>query len=139
MRKHIWFVIEGDNGAGKDTLADRLLPDGWFLASRSPHVVTAKEQASHLTGVDRVDAFLLYNQMCAKLATKHPSRSVLVRYWPSTLAAGFADSIFEWAEFETRVEQCVRELPTPELILFLQCGLDARHNDAAGYATCLLS
>ncbi len=128
MPEHFWFVIEGDNGAGKDTLADRLVIDGWFLASRSSHAIADKEQASQLTGLDRVSAFLSYNQICAKLASGHPSRSFLVRYWPSTLAAGFADAIFDWAEFETRVDQSMRQLPVPRLILFLRCGLDARRN-----------
>jgi thymidylate kinase len=128
VRENFWFVIEGDNGAGKDTLADKLLCDGWFLVSRSQSAVTEKEQANLLTGIDRVSAFLSYNQRCGVLASARQSRSFLVRYWPSSLVAGFADSVFGWEEFKARVDHSIQRLPTPSLILFLQCRLDARCN-----------
>ena len=128
MRENFWFVIEGDNGTGKDTLADQLRLDDWFLVNRTPNAVTAKEQASRLTGLDRVEAFMSYNQTYAHLASVHPVRSILIRYWPSTLAAGFADSILDWTEFKTRAHQSMRALPVPKLMLFLQCGLTARRN-----------
>jgi hypothetical protein len=128
MREHFWFDIEGDNGTGKDALADRLVLDGWFCASRSPDAEAKKGQASSLTGLDKVSAFKSYNQFCAKLALDHPPRSFLVRYWPSTLAAGFADKIFSWADLETHADHSMRQLPAPGLILLLQCRLDVRRD-----------
>lgn len=128
MSKQFWFVIEGDNGSGKDTVADRLIDDRWFLASRLPQVVDEKERASRLAGVDRVNAFLSYNKMCADLIAAHASRSFLVRYWPSTIAAAFADAIFEWDEIAGRVANILRDLPAPSLILFLECNLNGRRN-----------
>src|SRR5579863_8497797 len=108
MAEHFWFEIEGDNGAGKTTLADRLMADGWFLASRTPQAVAEATRASSLRGVDRVGAFLAYNQMCGELASAHPKPSFLVRYWPSTLAASFADKIFDWPEIEGRIQHILR-------------------------------
>jgi hypothetical protein len=128
MLEHFWFVIEGDNGVGKDTLADRLVIDGWFLASQTSQALCYKDEASHLGGLNRVIAFLSYNRFCAKLASGYQSRSFLVRYWPSTLIAGFADAIFDWDEFENRVRDCVTQLPIPRMILFLTCRLDARRD-----------
>ncbi len=128
MRKRLWFVIEGDNGAGKDALADRLIDDGWFLSSRLPQVVAEKDSARLQYGKDRVTAFLSYNQRCGELASTHSSRSFLVRYWPSTLAAAFADDILEWPDFESWVDRTVRQLPAPALILYLQCGLNTRRD-----------
>ncbi len=128
MPKRFWFVIEGDNGAGKDSLAERLIGDGWFLGNRILEINAQKERASRLSGIARVRAFMLYNEMCGELISAHPSRSFLVRYWPSTLAAAFADAIFEWAEIETEVDFSLRQLPAPALFLFLTCGLDTRRN-----------
>ncbi len=128
MRKHFWFVIEGDNGAGKDSLADRLINDKWCSASRHCQALDQKKLANGLTGIDRINAFLSYNQMCGKLASGHKCRCFLVRYWPSTLAGGFADCIINWKEFITRVDQCITQFPATALILYLQCGLDIRRN-----------
>ena len=57
MPKRFWFVIEGDNGAGKDSLAERLTGDGWFLCNGIPEIKAEKERASRLSGIDRVKAF----------------------------------------------------------------------------------
>jgi thymidylate kinase len=128
MPTRFWFVIEGDNGAGKDSLADRLSGDGWFLATRIPEVVAEKEQAKRLRGKDRVSAFMAYNKTCRTLISGNPSPCFLERYWPSTVAAAFADEIIEWAEIENLVANILREFPAPKLILYLECDLDTRRN-----------
>lgn len=128
MSKDFWFVIEGDNGAGKDTLADRLIGEGWLLTTRIREVVAKKEQASRLSGLDRINAFMTYNKICGELILASPAPSFLVRYWPSTVAAAFADAIFEWEEIDILIANILHELPAPNLILYLECGLDTRRN-----------
>lgn len=127
-----WFVIEGDNGAGKDSLAERLVGDGWHLASNTPPVLEAMERARQLDGDARVAAYWAYNRVCGTTASSHPSPSMLVRYWPSTLAAGYADGVLEWDDFTDRCKEASDSLPIPELTVYLQCRLDVRRHRVRG-------
>lgn len=123
-----WFVIEGDNGSGKDTLAELLVAEGWHFISRNQSAIEMQKEANKLTGTKRVKAFLAYNRDCAELASENHEGSFLVRYWPSTVAAGFADQVYDWTEFTEQVEQCMQTLPVPQLTIFLQCAISKRRD-----------
>ncbi len=131
MSKQFWFVIEGDNGAGKDTLADWLVGDGWFLASQASQAAAEGRRANGLSGMNRVNAFLSYNRICGELAAAK-SRSFLVRYWPSTLAAAFADGVLNWDEIEPRIDLLLHQFPAPAMVMFLKCELNARRSRVEG-------
>jgi len=126
MGARTWIVIEGENGTGKDTLSERFIANGWFNASNHPTAITAKASANTLAGTTRLNAFLAYNHSCAKLVAESPTSGLLVRYWPSSLAAAYADGILPWDSFVMGVNRAIGEYPVPALVLFLECRLNAR-------------
>lgn len=117
-----WLVIEGDNGVGKDTLADRLTetPCDWERVGGS-EIDAAKKHARQQMGWSRVISFLKYNRLCGEEATNVIKPGIQVRYWPSTLAAGFADDILTWEDMLRLRDCCVLMLPTPTHTIFLSC------------------
>ena len=80
----IWLVIEGDNGAGKDTLAAQLATSGFEIVNAHPLAQTAEQRARSMTGEAKIAAFLEYNSACAELARCTHSHAIQIRYWPST-------------------------------------------------------
>jgi thymidylate kinase len=126
-----WIVIEGDNGAGKDTLAANLVQYGWRVVSWQTEAKQSEQRARSQSGCERVDAFLSYNALCGSMALDANYSSLVIRYWPSTLAAAYADHLLDWKEIESKVVYCLSSLPHPALIVYLKCDLQARQKRIA--------
>ncbi len=121
-----WIVVEGDNGTGKDTLADHFEDDGWFVVSRDKAVERACDKARTYSGMDFVRAFLDYNKLCAELALNSKQPALLVRYWPSTINGAYSDQIISEQEHLTLLKKLVVEYPLPNKFIFLTCSLTER-------------
>jgi hypothetical protein len=55
-----------------------------------------------------------------------PGPSLLVRCWPSTLAAGYADGLLAWPELEDWLRKCRTRFPLPVSFVCLRCRPDQR-------------
>ncbi len=121
-----WLLIEGDNGTGKDTLREFFEQEGWFHVNGSAETLTELEQARKSVGRDRLPAYLRYCRTCATVAAETTTHKVSVRYWPSTLAAGYADELICEAELDRMLDDCLRTFPDPDVIIELRCDLNAR-------------
>jgi thymidylate kinase len=51
---------------------------------------------------------------------------VSVRYWPSTLAGGYADQLIVAEELDVMLGDCRRHLPNPDGVIELRCDFDER-------------
>jgi hypothetical protein len=121
-----WLVIEGDNGTGKDTLRRFFEDEGWFYVNGVPDALNQLRNARKIVGRDRLPAYLRYCQICAIAAAKSTNRRVIVRYWPSTLAGGYADELIGDAELSQMIEECRRDFPKPDAVIELRCDFDVR-------------
>lgn len=124
--KRIWLVIEGDNGAGKDTLAAQLANSGFEIVNAHPLAQTAEQHARTMTGKAKIAAFLEYNRTCAELARCTQSHTIQIRYWPSTLAAAYADHILTWEQVQAEATRLSTGASQPSVILCLGCSLEER-------------
>jgi hypothetical protein len=123
---HTFVVIEGDNGVGKDTVASALCREGWKLINEEPRVGQALASAKPLRRSDRLAAFLRYNRICGETAANSSARCVQVRYWPSTLAAAFADGFITWQQMNELRRTCFESMMHPTLLLELKCDFHTR-------------
>lgn len=111
-----WIVIEGDNGTGKDSLAAGMRGE---IISYRQEAKELERAAKQKNGIERVRTFLKYNEKCAEWAQVAGS-SIVIRYWPSTVAGAYADLIINEAEMDEYIQRC-RELPKPDLLIILRC------------------
>jgi hypothetical protein len=65
------------------------------------------------------------NAVCGALALSREGPAVLVRYWPSTVAAAYADQQVDDEGLPALIPPAQR-LPQPDLFIRLACGLPAR-------------
>jgi hypothetical protein len=121
-----WLLIEGDNGSGKDTLRAFFEREGWLHVNDSAAALAELEQARKHAGRDRLRAYLRYCQACAATAADSATKRVSVRYWPSTLAGGYADELVDAAELDRMLGECMRSFPDPDGVIELRCDLDQR-------------
>lgn len=127
------IVIEGDNGTGKDTLAQGLEPHGFNIITYHPEACTAlgkaREAAKEGTSVASVLAFLRYNMECSRLAGEQDSRfltNILIRYWPSTLASAYADKGWSIREVDDILDDLLPRVAAPLCVIRLTCDMDER-------------
>ena len=121
-----WLLIEGDNGTGKDTVREHFERQGWVHVNDSADALTELEVAIKRKGPSRIPAYLQYCQACGSFAARTPGNRVSVRYWPSTLSAGYADELIGFSEMADMLEKCICELPSPNSVIELRCDFDAR-------------
>ncbi len=123
-----FIVMEGDNGTGKDTIADFLQNNYSFsIISRLPDISDLEHQAKNLSGISRINTFIKYNRICGMRA-ESISSGCLVRYWISTLAAAFADNIMNLCDVLKKAEYCKKIMPAPDLVIRLKCSHQLRIN-----------
>lgn len=123
------LLIEGDNGTGKDTLAMGLQDQPFDIITYHKDVQQKIDLARTFKGLEQVLRFLNYNASCGHLMEKNARNGVntiTIRYWPSTLAAAYADHKLTESECDTLVDICIKAFSLPDLIVFLQCDHDER-------------
>ncbi|MBV5330140.1 MAG: hypothetical protein JZU65_21350 [Chlorobium sp.] len=116
-----WIVIEGDNGTGKDSLAGQLATIGYDIVTYASKNRAIEKAARTLCGEKRLLAFLSYNQQCGLQAIAKPS--LLIRYWISTIAAAYADHLWDWEKAKEKIIMCLTQFPVPYLVIKLDCDL----------------
>lgn len=118
-----FFVIEGDNGTGKDSLAQRFQLEGYEIITYDKRIKEMEKTAKSMKGKEKVLNFIAYNKKCGNLAKeKRKNHNVmLVRYFISSLAAGYADNIFSYEETMKLLETVYDEFEKPDTIIRLKC------------------
>lgn len=130
-----WIVIEGDNGTGKDTLAEQLKTLGYDIVTYTKEARAAEMRARALCGEERLLSFLEYNRLCGSMAEFSNYPSLLVRYWASTMAAAYADQLWTWEKVNEQVISCINQFPIPDLIIQIKCDLSTRRTRVATRGT----
>ena len=124
-----FIVIEGDNGTGKDTLAQALEKYGFNIITYDSKIKKFSQIAKKSKGKARVKKFLGYGKACSDLVKQNREKgknSLLIRYWISTLAAAYADDIYSYDEVITIVKMISPKLEKPDKIIRLECDFDER-------------
>lgn len=116
-----FLVIEGDNGSGKSTLATLLGTAGLHVASADPEIKKAEIDAKKLAGRERMEAFYAYNRQTGDHARDYNGSCVVVRYWPSTLAAAYADGVINKSELAKQCQDNIRNYTVPAVFVYLKC------------------
>ena len=122
-----FILIEGDNGTGKDTLALKLENKGLKVVTYDSRIKQFEKKAKKLFSKDKVKAFIEYNYTCSDFISNLKTQGivqdfVLVRYWISTLAAAYADNIFN----EDKVIELGKKMAKPDLVIRLNCNYHKR-------------
>lgn len=122
-----FVVIEGDNGTGKDTLAQNL---NKFCNYRNItdeyNVKELNRSAKKYDGKKRIKEFLKYGKVCSDIVKKSKGNIVLVRYWISTLAAAYADDIYNYEETLKIEKDMCSKFYKPDVIICLWCSFEKR-------------
>lgn len=126
MRHDMFLLIEGDNGTGKDSLALELQKYGFFIISYCNQAKELEIQAKKCKGTSKIIHFLHYNKLCGQLAAKQDGDSILIRYWISTLAAAYADNIYNEDYVVKTAKRMSESMPRPDLLIFLLCEFACR-------------
>lgn len=116
-----FLVLEGDNGSGKSTVAALLGAAGLHIISNDPELKNVETQAKKLCGRERMRAFYAYNRQAARYACSYGTECVVVRYWPSTLAAAYADGVIGDDEFAQQCLENIKAFPEPAVFVYLKC------------------
>ena len=122
-----FFVIEGDNGTGKDTLALKLQKKyGFRVITNEEDILFLNKEAKKLEGKQRVKKFLEYGAICSDRAKNSKQNVILVRYWISTLAAAYADNIFSYEDVCKMKDEICSGFYKPDGIICLSCDFEKR-------------
>lgn len=123
-----FFVIEGDNGTGKDSLAQKFQTIGFKIITYDNDIREIEKNARLYDGKARVQKFIEYNKACGDKAEdeKRTNNVILVRYLVSSLAAGYADNIFSANETIDLFNKIYDQFPKPDIIIELKCKSEER-------------
>ncbi|MDR0550796.1 MAG: hypothetical protein LBG72_02125 [Spirochaetaceae bacterium] len=119
------IVIEGDNGTGKDSVGALFVRDGYYVPTYEKTAVKLSQEARKLPRPERTPAFLKYSAFCGQCTLEH-DKSLIVRYWISTLSAAYADNVFDLAETLKKARELYSKFPVPDYVFFLRCDFDER-------------
>ncbi len=122
-----FFVIEGDNGTGKDTLAIKLQKKfGFRIVTNEEDIIKLNKEAKKFIGKQRVKKFLEYGAICSERVKNSNQDTILVRYWISTLAAAYADKIFSYEDVGKIQDEICSKFYKPDGIICLSCDFEKR-------------
>lgn len=121
-----WIVIEGDNGTGKDVLAKKLEAINFQIINYEPSVKSIEAEIHKKKIKNKMELFLDYNETCSHYRCNKDCISL--RYWPSTIAAGFADNRLSYIEFEKYIESCLLKFRKADAFIYLTCTYSERVN-----------
>ena len=118
-----FYVIEGDNGTGKDTLAAKFQNDGFEILTYDKKIKQMEQIAKKKVGEDKVLNFLAYNKACGDLAKerKNENNVLLIRYFISSLAAAYADDIFSYQKIVDILDNVYDKFEKPNILIRLKC------------------
>lgn len=122
----MFLVIEGDNGTGKDTLAQKISVHGYEIVSYNKNIKIEETKAKKLLGEERVAAFYNYNMLCGKIAQQEKKSTIIIRYWISTLAANYADNKSTKESFIKSVTENENKFSKPDYVICLNCSFKER-------------
>lgn len=125
-----FFVIEGDNGTGKDTVASKFIEDGFEIITYDKKIRTMENLAKKEVGKNRVLKFMAYNKAESDLIKekRNYKNVLLIRYFVSTLAAGYADGIFAYKDTIDILKNTYPKFEKPDAIIRLKCDYQERVN-----------
>ena len=125
-----FFVIEGDNGTGKDTVASKFIEDGFEIVTYDKKIRTMENLAKKEVGKNRVLKFMAYNKAESDLIKekRNYKNVLLIRYFVSTLAAGYADGIFAYKDTIDILKNTYPKFEKPDAIIRLKCDYQERVN-----------
>lgn len=122
-----FIVIEGDNGTGKDTLAQNIKNNlGYRIITDEPNIKKMNIKAKKLKGKRRIKKFLKYGKKCSKVVYKSKENVILVRYWISTLAAAYADGIYTYKQVCRQIDKKCKKFCKPDMVFCLWCNFEDR-------------
>lgn len=129
MNEKRFILIEGDNGTGKDTLARRLAPYGYDVVTYDADLEAFRLEAKRSPRERFPNEFLKYNRLCGERAARRLAsgkKCVLVRYWPSTVAAAYADGNFSRGQALKTAAEALKSMPRPDVAFYLRCDFGER-------------
>lgn len=122
-----FIIIEGDNGTGKDTLAQKIEQNhGYKILTYEPEIKKIEKYAKQAEGEEKVKRFLEYGKASSDLALKEKNDVLLVRYWISTLAAAYADKIYDYDKVIEIMNSVCSNYCKPDVVFCLWCDFDSR-------------
>lgn len=122
-----FIVIEGDNGTGKDTLAENIKEKlNYKILTNEPYIKELNRQAKKYTGEKRVREFLNYGKICSEVIKNTEENSILVRYWLSTLSAAYADKIYNYKQVCEIENEICSKFCKPDMVICLWCDFETR-------------
>lgn len=125
----MFLVIEGDNGTGKDTLAQGLEKYGFKILTYDDRAKKFEKVAREGKKEEKIKRFLAYGKACSDFVTESKSKNenvILIRYWISTLAAAYADEVYDYNKISNIIDTIYQKLEKPDLLLRLNCSFDER-------------
>lgn len=129
----MFIAIEGDNGTGKTTLSKFFRNLGFEIVSEIDEAkILETEAKKFLPGsLERHEAFIKYNSFCGEYTAK-PGKFLIIRYWISTIAAAFADGLFDFRTSMNIAQSLSESMPKPDYIFRLLCDYQVRISRIAG-------
>lgn len=121
--------IEGDNGVGKDTLAQKLIKYNYDILNYDSDVIKHYNYAKKFNGPEKVEKFLDYSEYCGnKINNMNLINKdiILIRYWISSLAAAYADYIYDYEKVMEQAQYLYSKLVKPDIVIRLLCNYEER-------------
>ena len=125
----MFLVIEGDNGTGKDTLAQGLEKYGFKILTYDKRVKEFEKVARQGAGEEKIKRFLAYGKACSDYVSESKKKNenvILIRYWISTLAAAYADGVYDYEKINDIIDTIYPKFEKPDVLLRLNCNFNER-------------